>query len=185
MTANGPGQSTYLLLDIVALLSTEKIEYAVIGALAAAVHGVVRASVDADAVARITARQLSELQTKLTALGFTTNLRQGDFDDPIPALLQISDTYGNRVDLLAGLRGLDMDAYSRAVEIPFADSSLRVIGREDFIAMKVFAGGPLDMSDARRAIAVSGESLDTALLLQLAGKFGADVQRACEQLLVR
>jgi len=35
---------------------------------------------------------------------------------------------------------------------------LRVIGLEDFIAMKVFAGGPQDLEDARRAIAVSANS---------------------------
>lgn len=183
MTATSPGQSTYLLLDIVELLKAEQIDYAVIGALAAAVHGVVRASVDADALARITIPQLSALQNKLSERGLTTELRQGDLDDPIPALLHISDVHGNRVDLLAGLRGLDGDAYARAIDIPFADTLLRVIGREDFIAMKVFAGGPLDMSDARCAIAVGRESLDTELLLRLAGKFGAAVRSACEQLL--
>ena len=183
MSATRPGQSTYLLLDIVELLKAEQIDYAVIGALAAAVHGVVRASLDADAVVRVTIRQLSELQTKLAARGYLTDLRQGDIDDPIPAMLQVSDRHGNRVDLLAGLRGLEADAYVRAIDIPFAHSSLRVIGREDFIAMKAFAGGPLDMSDARYAIAVGRESLDVELLLRLAGLFGAKVRRACEQLL--
>lgn len=183
MTASGPGQSTYLLLDVVALLATQRIEYAVIGALAAAVHGVVRASVDADAVVRVTVRQLQELHAQLTARGFTTDLRQGDVDDPIPALLQVGDAYGNCVDLLAGLRGLDSGAYARSMDVPFGNTSLRVIGREDFIAMKVFAGGPLDLSDARRAIAVNRESLDVELLLQLAGKFGAEALRNCKQLL--
>jgi hypothetical protein len=35
------------------------------------------------------------------------------------------------VDLLAGLRGLDSDAFARSIIVPFLGSSLRVIGRED------------------------------------------------------
>lgn len=39
-----------LLLDVVDLLTATKINYAVIGALAASVHGAVRASMDSDVV---------------------------------------------------------------------------------------------------------------------------------------
>ena len=53
MTTTGPGQSALLLLDAVSVLTSDGIDYAVIGALAASVHGVVRASVDADAVLSI------------------------------------------------------------------------------------------------------------------------------------
>jgi hypothetical protein len=70
-------------------------------------------------------------------------------------LLAVSDAFGNRVDLLAGLRGLDEEAFTRAVNVPFHSETLRVIGKEDFIAMKVFAGGAQDMEDARRARAIS------------------------------
>jgi hypothetical protein len=37
------------------------------------------------------------------------------------------------VDLLLGLRGLGPDAYARATVIPFQNSQLRVVGREDFV----------------------------------------------------
>jgi hypothetical protein len=60
--------------------------------------------------------------------GFEADLRQGDPDDPIPALLAVTDKHGNRVDLLAGLRGLDMEAFARAMAV-LLGSSLRVIGR--------------------------------------------------------
>jgi hypothetical protein len=39
-----------LLLDAVDLMATQRIDYAVVGAMAASVHGAVRASLDADAV---------------------------------------------------------------------------------------------------------------------------------------
>jgi hypothetical protein len=174
----GPGQSTHLLLEVVTRLNAATVDYAVIGALAAAVHGVVRASLDADVVVQLSMPKLSELEISLTASGLTTELRKGDFDDPIPALLQVTDEFGNQVDLLAGVR-----VYSRVISIPFEGTQLRVVGCEDFIAMKIFAGGPLDLVDARRAIAISRELLDVELILRLAAQFGKDALQACRQML--
>jgi predicted nucleotidyltransferase len=65
-------------------------------------------------------------------------LRYGDSDDPIGAVLALSDRHDNCVDLLVGIRGLDPGAFARAAEVPFQGSSLRVIELEDFIAMKLF-----------------------------------------------
>jgi hypothetical protein len=172
-----------LLLDVIDILEREQLAYAVIGALAASVHGVVRASMDADAVVQASIQRLRELQTRFQSLGWVTSFRTGDLDDPIPALLQVSDTHDNRVDLLAGLRGLDRRAYERVISLPFEEHALKIIGREDFIAMKVFAGGPLDMSDAQRAVASNRELLDVALLRELARGFGGETLRNCEQLL--
>jgi len=51
--------------------------------MAASVHGVVRASVDADAVLSLTAAELGSLERKFKAASFETDLRRGDPDDPI------------------------------------------------------------------------------------------------------
>jgi len=59
------------------------------------------------------------------------------------------------------------------MSVPFQGASLRVIGQEDFVAMKVFAGGPQDMSDAANAISIAGQSLDVALVKRLARVMGA------------
>ena len=48
MRTSRSGESALLLLDVVDRLLAQKIDYAVIGALAASIHGVVRASMDAD-----------------------------------------------------------------------------------------------------------------------------------------
>ena len=135
MRAKGPGESALLLLDAVAVLTDEGVEYAVIGAMAASVHGKVRASLDADAILAAGPARLRQLEKRFTAEHFHTELREGDAEDPIPGILALRDAYGNRVDLLAGLRGLDPAAFQRAVTIPFQGTPLRVVGREDFIAM--------------------------------------------------
>jgi predicted nucleotidyltransferase len=183
MRPSGSGESALLLLDVVELLDAQKVGYAVIGALAASVHGAVRASLDADLVLSVGMREATNLDLLYRAAGLRTQFTQGDFDDPIPALLVVSDSFGNRVDLLIGMRGLEPQAFARVVRVPFQGSTLKFIGREDFIAMKVFAGGPIDVVDATRAIAAGGESLDLQLVRRLAKRFGRDAAELMERVL--
>ena len=183
MRAEGPGQSALLMLDVIDVLRKRGVGYAVIGAMAAALHGLVRASLDADLVVSLRSRESAELKAAFDELGLRTELRFGDPDDPIPALLQVTDVHGNRVDLLFGLRGLDAGIFERATEVGIVGESVRIVGREDFIAMKVFAGGPQDLDDARAAIALDPKTLDLDLLRALADRFGRETASGLEALL--
>jgi hypothetical protein len=151
--------------------------------VAAAVYGAVRASLDADAIVSVPVREAQGLCGELEGSGLKVQLRVGDLEDPVGALLAVSDSFGNRVDLVMGLRGMDPGLYARTSLIRFSGESLRVVGREDFIAMKIFAGGPQDISDARSAIAANPESLDLELLRGLALRFGRDIALKLESLL--
>lgn len=177
------GQSALLLLDVVDVLKREAIDYAVIGALAASVHGTVRASRDADVLLSAAVLEGSKIERAFKSAGFRASLSRGDPEDDIPGVLRLTDTFDNQVDLLLGLRGLDPKAFSRTVEVPFQGTTLRFIGREDFIAMKVFAGGPVDLTDAENAIAANPKSLDVALVRQLAVRFGRNTSETLERLL--
>jgi hypothetical protein len=169
------GQSVLLLLDVVEILQQENIEYAVIGAFALSAHGVVRASTDADAL----------LSTLFDRAGFRTELRRGDAEDPIPTMLFLHDGYNNHVDLLGGLRGMDPAVFSRTVNVPFMDVNLRIVGREDFIAMKCFAGGPQDILDAQSAFDSAQGPVDLDLLRAVTRRFGRDAADKLEQVLAR
>jgi predicted nucleotidyltransferase len=171
------------MADVAEVLGQHGVRYAVIGAMAAAVHGVVRASLDADAVVAIPVPDAQSLQRVLAAAGYTTDMRLGDIDDPIPALLRIGDGYGNRVDLLIGLRGMDPAVLERTQKVALAGAALDFVGREDFIAMKAFAGGPLDLADARAVIDAHRASLDTTLLRNLAWRFGGETEKVVEELM--
>jgi hypothetical protein len=72
---------------------------------------------------------------------------------------------------------------ARRVDVPFQGETLREIGREDFVAMNVFAGGPQDLSDARRVIDAASDHIDLALLRRLAEKFGRQTALSLEALL--
>lgn len=186
MRATGPGQSALLLLDVIVVLNEFQVGYAVVGAMAASFYGPVRASLDADAIISLPKGQvtLEGLETGLKHAGFETRLRRGDHDDPISAVLVAADQHGNRVDLLFGLRGMEAAAFLRAIEVRFLDQTLRIIGIEDFIAMKLFAGGPRDIDDALNVLAVSGDTLDEALLRKITRQYGRRELDALERLLI-
>jgi predicted nucleotidyltransferase len=171
------------MLDVAERLEARGVRYAVIGAMAAAVHGVVRASLDADAVVALGVREAQDLRQALVDAGFTTTLRVGDPDDPIPALLAVTDSFGNRVDLLVGLRGMDPGVHDRTRPVALMGSLLQVVGREDFVAMKAFAAGPLDLADARAVLATYRESIDLELLRRLAQRFGRATAATMEALI--
>ena len=183
MRTQRPGQSALLLLDAIEILQRENLDYAVIGAFALSAHGVIRASTDVDALLSATSRHLSRLRTLCDRAGFGTELRRGDADDPIPAILILRDGYQNQVDLLGGLRGLDPAVFSRTVEVPFMGTNLRIVSREDLIAMKCFAGSAQDILDAQSAYRSAQGPIDLDLLRALTRRFGRDAADKLEQIL--
>ena len=183
MRTSRPGQSALLLLDVVEILHRERLPYAVIGAFALSVHGALRASIDADALLYVDFGRLKQLGELFRASGFGTTLRPRGDPDPVLGMLILTDGHGNQVNLLGGLQGMDPQVFSRTLEIPFGGQTLRIAGREDFIAMKCFAGGPQDLLDARSAYAGAQGPVDLDLLRILTRRFGRDAADRLEQVL--
>ena len=187
MRTSGPGQPEQILLDVADILTALGIPYAVVGALAVSFYGVPRATSDADSVAWIkdTGKTADELTNSLIASGYSAVLRRGDIDDPILVSIHVEDKYQNRHDLLLGIRGMDPDAAHRCVSSAFFGSTVRIIGAEDLIGMKIFAGGSQDLQDVRGILQVSRERLNPDLLRQVARLYGADVAATLDELLLQ
>ena len=184
MRTSSPGQSALLLLDVIDVLNQRRIDYAIIGAFAASFYGIVRASLDADAVIYFSkSQEITNLCQDLRTLGFNVEHRRGDQDDPIAAVINIQDSFSNRVDLLMGIRGMTQEAFNRAQETQFMGSLIKIISPEDFIALKIFAGSPLDIQDVVGVLKVSGNKLDVSLLKQLTAQYGADCVKQLQVLL--
>lgn len=183
MTRLQPGQSALLAAEVSRVLAAAGRACVVIGAMAAAVHGVVRASLDADLLVAGTPASAAQLAELLRSAGLAAEVRHGDADDPIGALILVTDPAGNRVDLLIGLRGTSRGTFDRAIPVRLHAGELQVVGLEDFVAMKAFAGGPIDLLDAQRALEIAGDGIDLALLRRIAGTYGAPVAAAVERLL--
>ena len=78
---------------------------------------------------------------------------------------------------------MDPELLNRTRQVRLADATLAIVGREDLIAMKAFAGGPVELADARAIIDLDRQSLDLELLRRLAHRSGRDATRAVEQLI--
>ena len=63
---------------------------------------------------------------------------------------------------------MDPELLNRTRQVRLGEVVLAIVSREDFIAMKAFAGGPVDLADARAVIDLDRESLDLELLRRLA-----------------
>jgi hypothetical protein len=183
MRTSASGESALLLLDVAQVLGKERVDYAIVGAMAASVYGVIRASRDADALLSISVSALAGLEHTFRAAGFHTELRRGDFDDPIGAVLTLQDSFDNLVDLLVGIRGFDPEAFSRSIEVSLYGEPLKFVSLEDFIAMKLFAGGPQGIADAKSAIESALEPLDLDLVRKVTARYGADTVGSLENLL--
>lgn len=182
MRTDRAGQSALLFLDVAEILTREHIDYLIIGAFALSVHGLVRASSDVDALLCVSYSRLAKICRIFKAAKFAVTIRRGDDDDPILSMLTLSDAYGNRVELLGGLRGLDPLVFSRAIEVPFYGVNLRIVGREDFIAMKCFAGSAQDLADARAAFEGAQGPMDLDLLRTVTRRFGRAAADRLEQI---
>jgi hypothetical protein len=183
MRTDKGGQSALLLLDVVEILRREKVDYAIIGAFALSVLGVVRATMDADALLFAEPGRLAKLERKFKQEAFNTELRTAEADDPVSGMLVLSDDFGNHVELLGGLRNMDPEAFSRTLEITFRDEKLRIVGREDFIAMKCYAGGPQDALDARSAYRAAPGPIDLDLLRTVTRRFGREAADRLQEVL--
>ena len=64
MKINGPGESPLLLLNVIKLLDKFDIPYAIVGAFAASFYGLVRASLDADAVISVEKKKKKKKYTR-------------------------------------------------------------------------------------------------------------------------
>jgi hypothetical protein len=185
MKATGPSQPAQLLLDIMDILHQLGVPCAVVGAFAVSYYGTPRSTTDADATIWLngTGKSAKDVCETLVNAGYRAKLSSGDFEDPIQGVIVIEDRHENRADLLIGVRGMDPEAQNRCVSTLLLDSPVRIMGAEDLVAMKVFAGGPSDLDDVRSILQVSGAELSLDLLRKNARRYGKDASDNLARLL--
>lgn len=161
------------------------VQWSAIGALAVAFHGIVRASLDADALVtfRNSRCNLEQMAEVLRSRGWDVEVRQGEPGDPLGFVLRISDDKRQQVDLIGGIPRLDPEVFQRSIMSDLEGMRLRMVAPEDLIALKIYAGGPRDMEDAKGVLEVTGKSLDRDLLLRLCQRLGSEEHERCRALL--
>ena len=185
MKITASGESSLLLLGIIKRLDRLKIPYAIVGAFAASFHGWVRASLDADAVISVekSNEKLNQFLSLLKNDGLKIEMRRGDSCDPIGCVINVKDKFQNSVDLLMDIRGMKADIYDRITTTSFMKQKIKIIGAEDFIAMKMYAGNAKDIEDAMGVLEVCNQKINLSLLKKLTLQYGKKELKRLEEIL--
>jgi len=138
------------LSALVSLLEEQRIEYALCGGIALAVHGAPRATQDIDLLVR--AGELSRLRQVARESGFVFESLPMEFSASGVTVYRFTKLIEN-VPLM--LDALIADGPLAAVwqtrqSFPFEGGTLHVVSREGLITMKLAAGRPQDVADVRR-----------------------------------
>jgi hypothetical protein len=151
------------VVELSAMLDRESIPHAVVGAVALAVHGVLRASDDIDVL--VTDRRCLDraLWTEIERSGETIEIRLGDAEDPLAGVIRLSTPTHTRIDIVVGRSSWQTDAITRARSVPLFGGQVPVASPVDLVLLKLYAGGPQDAWDIHQMLdAVPGLDADVA-----------------------
>jgi len=90
---------------------------------------------------------------ELRRAGASCDVRRGESDDPFQAVVRVSASDGHPVDVLIGRYAWQRDVISRAAATSFSGMCVPVVRAADLVLLKLFAGGPQDLLDAKRLLA--------------------------------
>lgn len=128
----------------------------IVGALAVAAHGYVRATVDVDLICRLS---LAEVVTRLRGAGIEATLKKGDILEG-----DFSCVKGTLDDVpFDVLPPLVMLRWEQAETLSLEGRELKVVDLEALFRLKMRAGGPKDLIDAAMLALIHPEEKEKAV----------------------
>lgn len=154
--------------DLFRSLNNHQVKYMLVGGMALAMHGYIRATQDLDLWLRVDA----DNKTKLIAALSENNVAGAAYLNDVPLLFGWSSvTVGKRgftLDMghaLKAFGAVDFDAcYDRAVDAAFDDVRFKVIHLNDLITEKLATGRPKDLGDAEELQKIVAKGANNQLL---------------------
>jgi hypothetical protein len=143
------------LQKAVATLDRLGIAYALIGGLAVAARGIVRATQDVDLLVALPVQEALSLEQSMRDSGFQATFHRGAVDDPIVGVLRLAiPVAGAEVncDLLFASREWQTRAIKNATSVDLGSFVVRVAQPADLFLLKLYAGGPQDLIDAAQLL---------------------------------
>lgn len=141
---------------IVDALEARGVEYAVAGAMALAVHGVVRATTDIDLLVR--PEDVDPALAAVAGVGYVLPAERMTFRSGVTVqrVTKVHDGEALTLDLLLA-DGPLRRAWDSRLAVEAGDRRLQVVSRAELIAMKALSGRLRDLADIRR---LQGEDED-------------------------
>lgn len=174
-----------LLHEVLDVLEKRGTAAGLIGAVALAAHGIVRATLDYDLLVLDRGVLVAEAWTGLADSGAVVEIRKGDSDDPLAGVVRVSREGQAPVDLVVGKKPFLEGVLARRQELVVRGRRVPVVLGADLLLLKVFAGGPQDLLDAETLLAGDEDGrLRTELESRLA-ELPAGLRREVSALLER
>ena len=126
--------------------------YALVGGFAVSAWGVARATQDIDLAVALGTADPTRLATRLKA-----SYQPGDQDDPLRGVFRLELPVGERavpVQLILLQPKWAELVFRHVKTIPVLECRLPVVDWPALVLLKLYAGGPVDLQDARNIIAV-------------------------------
>jgi hypothetical protein len=136
-----------LAARVIEHLRAHGIPGAIVGGVAMALHGIARATADLDVLV-VAASVLDARFWEALGPEVDRHVRKGDASDPLEGLVRCVER-GTIVDVVVGGSDWMRAVVGRAVERDLAGETLPVVDAADLILLKLYAGGPQDLLDAR------------------------------------
>lgn len=159
-----------LLHAVARELAARRIPYALVGAGAMAVHGVVRATADLDLLVTDRAVLAPDPWRGLEEGGVAVERRVGDAADPLAGVVRFTGPAEAAVDLVVGRHAWQAALLTRATPRLVGPEQLPVVAPADLILLKLYAGSSRDLHDVE-------ELLDSGDRAALEAAVGREIDR--------
>lgn len=170
-----------LLARVVRKLNDASIPSALIGGVALAVHGIGRATQDADLLAVDPDTLRDGFWEDLRREGVTVAVSRGDVEDPLRGVVRIRES-GEIVDVVVGKSPWHSDVLRRRSTLPLLGEPLPLVDAADLVLLKLDAGGPQDLLDVSLLLlGPEGERIRRTLATRLEG-LPSSLRKALEAL---
>jgi predicted nucleotidyltransferase len=139
-----------------------KIQFCLIGGLAVSAWGRIRATEDIDFLISLPVQE-EQLKRAFEEKGCICELKRAEIDDPIPILLEVKvpvDKDEITTQIIIATRAWEHEFAKSTIILDIEGLELPVLRGEELIIMKLKAGEPLDILDAKdlfRLLKESGE----------------------------
>lgn len=139
--------------DVAETLDGAGIPFALIGAGALAVYGVVRSTFDHDLLTT-SPKTLNTAFWDTLRAAVVVEVHRGDEHDPLLGVVRLTAPGERDVDLIVGRTGWLDDVLVRRVAVPLIGRDVPTVTVADLMLLKLYAGGTQDMWDIEQLLAV-------------------------------
>lgn len=172
MASRPPPDFAPLLAGLARTLRGRRLPFMFIGGQAVLLHGAPRLTHDVDVTVGVSPERVRDVLAACEELGLEVLVADpAGFAEETFVLPARHRPTGVRVDFIFSNTVYERGAISRAVDVALAGEKLPFAAAEDLLLLKLFAGRPRDLEDARSIVRRQQGRLDWPYLEQWAEEF--------------